>query len=306
MACYQKSGSSSGTVGPTGPAGPSGDRYNTQTVLSDISFNTTPSAVFCFTVATNLGYNTGNSVVVTSLSNPAIRFEATVLSHNSITGQLCITGITNVQGSIGTPAQWNVNLDGIDGPTGPMGPTGSQGIQGIQGVTGPQGIQGVQGIQGLQGPTGPVGSGPAFSVNVAGLNTGTVNLLPNTPQKVTFVNIDYDIGSYYNNATDRYQPLVAGYYQINACVGVYSSGPGTMSAAYVMIYKNGSVLVRGSQSNAAQNACTLQVSSLVYLNGSTNFIEIYVYGNTSGGQWNIGSSPAGQNLWINGYLARAA
>ena len=118
------------------------------------------------TVGTQLGYTTGNSVVVADVTNPKEnRFEGTVNSYNIGNGTIEIVDITNIKGDLSEIDKDSINtliinLDGIDGPQGPKGATGSQGprgatgLQGIQGPTGSQGIQGPTGLQGLKGATG--------------------------------------------------------------------------------------------------------------------------------------------------------
>ena len=85
-------------------------------------------------------------------------------------------------------------------------------------------------------------------------------------------NIAFDTASYYDTTNYRFLPLVAGYYQVN---GVFNCNSVTGSNI-IAIYKNGSELQRGTQ-GAIYGAV---VSCIVYLNGSTDYIELYGY--TSG------------------------
>lgn len=81
-----------------------------------------------------------------------------------------------------------------------------------------------------------------------------------------------------NFASSRFTPTVAGYYQINATV-VYSTAQVSLCTAG--IYKNGNVYQQGP-TQASATVYNLSFAVLVYLNGSTDYIELYVYcSNTS-------------------------
>jgi hypothetical protein len=78
----------------------------------------------------------------------------------------------------------------------------------------------------------------------------------------------WDTNSNYDTSTYRFTPTVAGYYQVNATVQVGVSS----TIIYVYIYKNGSSYKQGQTS---VNSVSSSANSLVYLNGSTDYIEIY-------------------------------
>jgi hypothetical protein len=108
-------------------------------------------------------------------------------------------------------------------------------------------------------------NGPAFSYyqSVASSVTGSAYT------KVTFTTSEFDTtGGMY--ASSRFTPTIAGYYQISA--GIYLTNSTT---AMVLIYKNGSAWKQGSQ--IITNTQQASISALVYLNGSTDYIEIYCY-----------------------------
>jgi hypothetical protein len=135
---------------------------------------------------------------------------------------------------------------------------------------------------------GVAGNGPAFSAYQA----GALSLSASTNTKITFDTEEFDTNS--NFASSRFTPTVAGYYQINSGV---SFGP---SAGLVSIYKNGSEYKRGIQSIASGVGFT--VFSVVYLNGSSDYVEIYA-NSTSGGPMNVGSSIY---TYFNGAMIRSA
>jgi hypothetical protein len=76
------------------------------------------------------------------------------------------------------------------------------------------------------------------------------------------------------DTSNRFTPQVAGYYQFNAAVGLAT----TATSLLASIYKNGSEYKRGTLSgtNALQ---AVNVSALVYLNGSTDYVELFTYQN---------------------------
>ena len=115
---------------------------------------------------------------------------------------------------------------------------------------------------------------PAFSVYRTSDQTVTGGVIT----KIAFETEEYDTNSNYDNSTNyRFTPTVAGYYQINAQVSIYQ--PST--DAGIFIYKNGSAHKWGDYFTRASGYSAdvdVAVSSLVYLNGSTDYVEIYGYG----------------------------
>jgi len=115
---------------------------------------------------------------------------------------------------------------------------------------------------------------PAFS---AYQNSGQ-SISASTFTKITCNTKEWDTNSNYDNATNyRFTPTVAGYYQVNGVIGFTSSVRTNSVAA---IYKNGSIYKTLSQIDA--NFYIVGGSSSVYLNGSTDYIEFYVFTNVSG------------------------
>ena len=142
------------------------------------------------------------------------------------------------------------------------------------------------------------GNGPAFS---AYYGTGSTAISNNTLTKVPFTSKDFDTNNYFDATTNyRFTPLVAGYYQINTLV--YQGG--ATGETVNSIYKNGSPwkIINDNNITSANTYRLLGGSALVYLNGSTDYIEIYTLIN--------GASPvinSGQlNCWVQGFLARSA
>ena len=116
------------------------------------------------------------------------------------------------------------------------------------------------------------GVAPAFSAYLSSAQTPTNS----TFTKVTF---DAELWDTNNNfASSRFTPTVAGYYQINSCVGYGNNN----TACLISIYKNGTEYKRGNQATISSTASTAtNVSGTVYCNGSTDYIEIYIFQNTA-------------------------
>jgi hypothetical protein len=144
---------------------------------------------------------------------------------------------------------------------------------------------------------GVAGNGPAFSAYASGTQTGLTN---NAYTKVLFDTEEFDTNS--NFASSRFTPTVAGYYQINGAV----TSPVTTSTQGLttVIHKNGSLYKTGAASKASGSMypCSL-VGSIVYLNGSTDYVEIYAYGDM-GAAWTTTGSI--YFTYFNGALIRSA
>ena len=88
--------------------------------------------------------------------------------------------------------------------------------------------------------------------------------------KVLFQQENFDTAG--NFASSRFTATVAGYYQINARVQCN----GSITNALAMIYKNGSIFAVGTADPGSFSSPIVGVSGLVYLNGSTDYVEIFV------------------------------
>lgn len=93
--------------------------------------------------------------------------------------------------------------------------------------------------------------------------------------KVTMAVEEFDTASLYDTATSRFTSTVAGYYQIDAAVLFAANSTGVR---FCEIWKNGTGVKRGNQGQGAAGGETAStVSALVYLNGSTDYVEVYAY-----------------------------
>jgi hypothetical protein len=88
--------------------------------------------------------------------------------------------------------------------------------------------------------------------------------------KISFQTEEFDTTNAYDStSTYRFTPQVAGYYQVSGSVG-YATG--TLEVV-VCLYKNGSNIKRGNDNIGF----TSILSTLVYLNGTTDYLELYGY-----------------------------
>jgi hypothetical protein len=125
----------------------------------------------------------------------------------------------------------------------------------------------------LPAATGTVmvsGNMPAFSA----WQSSSQTISSGTFTKIRFQTKEYDTANCYDNSTNfRFTPNVAGYYQVTGCLNMDN-------ALYVSVVKNGTEFKRGLQYATGSSAAN--VTALVYLNGSTDYVEIYGYnGNAS-------------------------
>jgi hypothetical protein len=114
---------------------------------------------------------------------------------------------------------------------------------------------------------------PAFSAYPSSSVQQTIT--SGSQQKVLFQNEEFDIGNSFSSS--KFQPTVAGYYQLNSVVRI----SGTMGTGenMLVIWKNGNEWKRGwnqSGTEVGANFLALQVSALVYANGTTDYFEIYI------------------------------
>ena len=142
-------------------------------------------------------------------------------------------------------------------------------------------------------------NGPAFSA----YQSSTQTIANATFTKIQLQTEEFDTANAFDSTTNyRFTPLVAGYYQINGAAAIAGS---TGNNYIVAIFKNGSEYKRGSQLLTNTSGQTIPtVSSIVYLNGSTDYLELYGYqGSTISQTTNLGST---YQIYFNGAMVRSA
>lgn len=136
-------------------------------------------------------------------------------------------------------------------------------------------------------------NGPAFSAGLAGSQTLTAGILT----KLIWDIEEYDTNN--NFASNRFTPTIAGYYQIN--VSVYTSTASTNQSLY--IYKNGIAYKQICYQPGATQWLMWGGSLLVYCNGSSDYIEIYMSMQTGG---ILGNNAGTTYNYFQAFLARSA
>jgi hypothetical protein len=116
---------------------------------------------------------------------------------------------------------------------------------------------------------------PAFSAGTGSTNT---NYTSNTATKVSFTDEEFDTDNCFSSS--RFTPTVAGYYQINA--SLVCNNPANI-AHDLFLYKNGSAHKRLFTMSAVNgNGLGLQGNAIVYMNGTTDYLEIYIFATADG------------------------
>lgn len=142
--------------------------------------------------------------------------------------------------------------------------------------------------------SGIAGTGPAFSAYQSG---SAQSITANTQTKIQINTEEFDTANCYDSTTNfRFTPNVAGYYQATGNVQWGTNAAGSSAT----IYKNGSAYKQGSLSSGATTSGAY-VSALVYLNGSTDYIELYALSNLSNT-----TSPAQATNYFQASMVRAA
>ena len=145
-------------------------------------------------------------------------------------------------------------------------------------------------------------AGPAFSAYSSAGN----NLSSGAWTKVTFDTEEYDTNN--NFSSSRFTPTVAGYYQVSSTIDCDAGvGITTMTRCVLGVYKNGSIYKCGAVAwslGTGTRELSPTVTSLVYCNGSTDYIEIYCNVTTGSGTPVTGGGSS--FTWFNGSLIRGA
>jgi hypothetical protein len=114
---------------------------------------------------------------------------------------------------------------------------------------------------------------PSFSVYK---NATGQSFTQNTATKVTFDVEQWDTNN--NFASSTFTPTVAGYYQFNGGLDV-GANSNTLTRANILFYKNGGVAYQGAGNYSGYTGTEIAMagSCLIYCNGSTDYVELYVY-----------------------------
>lgn len=87
---------------------------------------------------------------------------------------------------------------------------------------------------------------------------------------------DFDPQGWWNPSTKKFTPNVAGYYNIS--LSVWWAAPGSSTNQYnTQVRKNGNTIAIYQNTIPANNGITQGGSKLIYLNGSTDYVDFTVY-----------------------------
>jgi hypothetical protein len=122
----------------------------------------------------------------------------------------------------------------------------------------------------------------------------------NTPIKVSFQTATFDIGTFFDNVTNfRYTPLYPGKYLVSTAIQFsYTTAGDNLTIA---IYKNGSAYSNVFFQTALAQPEITGFTDAVIMNGSTDYLEIFVTNNVniSSGTIKKATAQFGTNLTFN-------
>ncbi|CAB4160885.1 hypothetical protein UFOVP730_16 [uncultured Caudovirales phage] len=137
--------------------------------------------------------------------------------------------------------------------------------------------------------SGVAGNGPAFLASVSGNASASGSTWTKAPLNAE----QFDTNNCFDSTTNfRFTPTVAGYYQISCVNQQLVNG-----VTYVAIWRNGSLYFQFGATTLGEGG-----SMLLYLNGSTDYVEMFIYSTNSTGTINC----IGNFVSMSGFLARAA
>lgn len=142
----------------------------------------------------------------------------------------------------------------------------------------------------------PLTVAPAFS---AYPSAASQTIATGTSTKVQ-VNIKvFDTNTNFDTSNYRFTPTVAGYYFFQGSIG----WGGNYTYAQCQIFKNGSLYTVGPNLQVTGSAVT-GVSSFIYCNGSTDYVELYC-AQYSGSNGTVSGNSL-PNTYFNGFMVRSA
>jgi len=126
----------------------------------------------------------------------------------------------------------------------------------------------------------------------------------NTNTKVEIDTEVFDTDNCYDNSTNyRFTPTVAGKYYVYADIQHYGSGD--LEAARTKIYKNGTeyrnTAIDPVNASNAINASNLSINTIIDMNGSSDYLELFGLIQSGAGQLFRGGSPGVKSTYFGAY-----
>ena len=143
-------------------------------------------------------------------------------------------------------------------------------------------------------------SGPTFKAHkTVGVAQDGISSL--SPTKVLFQTELWDTASDYDASNSRFTPSKAGYYLITTELQIEHAA--ATAAVLPVLRKNGSTIAEGTNSTGLSGVYAGSRSSwIVPMNGSSDYVEIFVYGQASGGTFNMADNNIYRNefegIWL--------
>lgn len=156
---------------------------------------------------------------------------------------------------------------------------------------------------------------PAFSASPTTQQTGVAN---STETKVVLGTKEFDTAGCFNNTGSTvtlngisvpsysFAPNVAGYYFFTGTIWTVLSG--AINKGWTAVWKNGTAYVEGSYSYGPSNVNETgsTTSVIVYMNGTSDYVSLYTYAETSGASYALSTSTGPRRVRFNGCLIRSA
>ena len=137
--------------------------------------------------------------------------------------------------------------------------------------------------------------GPCFRAYLSSAQTGVAS---GTWTKIALNTEDFDVGGCYDNVTNyRFTPNVAGYYQFSYLL--FSSST-TLSNPSTQLRKNGAAVGESAFIPVSSTAQRTVGSRLIYMNGTTDYVELWGYLIGTGLQF----SPGAAETSLQGHFVR--
>ncbi len=141
---------------------------------------------------------------------------------------------------------------------------------------------------GVKWASSAASSGPAF---LAYRVTSDQSISTSTYTKVQFNAESFDTDSCFDSTTNyRFTPNKSGYYQINISLNPYLS---SANFSVLALYFNGSGVRRYTTDAGYGQSQACPMSTLIYMNGSSDYVEVYIYTESSSV---IGPAVSGTNF----------
>lgn len=224
------------------------------------------------------GSDTNVSMTIDGKGSGTIDLGTTSTGAINLKRNTAVTGTLSTSGAA-TLASAVVTAGATVGTT--LGVTGATTLSSTLGVTGATTLSSTLAVTGTATFTQPIATTSLALPNVAfsaDTTSGATNV-GTSATKIALSTESFDVGGYFDSTTNyRHTPLVAGYYLY------IGRGHGTNVAdgngVKLMIYKNGSNtdisgLLGQSFSSGANKNVGMSCSALVYMNGSTDYVELY-------------------------------